>query len=165
MLFWVSDSQTEVPWLADNEVRLMLLYHEPHSLRPKFSFPGSVMKQYCHNNLSAGGIATENETKAKRSYLIHRHGHNCIVVGNTEVLISLLLFLYIHKTAYVKYPLQCRNQEAFNKCFIKTDQEDGRLQTRKRALIKINQLESWSWTSSLQNWNRHDLCLCHWEDT
>ena len=68
MLFWVSDSQSEVPWPADNkEVRLMLLYHEPHSLKPKFSFPGSVMRQYGHNNPSAGGVATENETKAKRN--------------------------------------------------------------------------------------------------
>lgn len=100
------------------------------------------MSQQPHERGSAGGIATENETKVKQSYLIHRHEHNCIVAGKTEMLISLLLSLYIHKTAYVKYPVQCRNQEAFNRCFIRTDQEVGRLYTRKRALPKASQLES-----------------------
>lgn len=83
-------------------MRLMLLYQKPHSenhsLGLKFSFPGSVMRQYCHNNpmkRQCRGIATENETKVKRSYLIPEHEHNCIVAGrNRDAYITATLHTY-----------------------------------------------------------------------
>ena len=109
MLFWVSDSQSEAPWPADNkEVRLMLLYQESHSenhsLRRKFSFPGNVRRQYCHNNPMKEAVqgALLQKMKPRPSEATWFTDMN--TSGKTEVLTSLLLFLYIHTTACAKYP-------------------------------------------------------------
>ena len=113
----------------------MLLYQESHSenhsLKPKFSFPGSVMRQHCPNNPMKEAVqgALLQKMKPRPSQATWFTDMN--TSGKTEVLISLLLFLYIHIAAYVKYPLQCRNQETFNKCLIRTDQEDGCLHSSK----------------------------------
>ena len=156
MLFWVSDSQSEAPrqliirrwgWCfstRNHTQRTTLLSHNSLSLAVLWDsiVPTTPWKRQCRGHC----------------YRKWNQGQAKLLDSQTWTQVATLP---IHPYSSIcEVPLAV--QESGN---LQQVPYKDRSRRRLSALIKTNQLESWSWTSSLQNWDRHDFCLYHSEDT
>lgn len=154
------------------QVKLRLLEQGPRSVKPlgeaKILFPWKppVMSQQPRGKGSAGNIVSDDDTTAEQGYLIHKRGHNCIIVGETDTQTSTC---YSSGTAMRRerdVPLEVPQTG-------KTEQSDQRTDGGD-CCVSANQEErsqrkptngTRSCVSKHQNCSRHDFCLHHPEAT